>query len=227
MCSRECVDFLVLVLYRCEQLKGEIKEVKEVKPLTPAAELIGRGVPLDLVESKKTGEDSNKMQMDSKPSDAVDQSKAKPVSEPVVKSTAGSSKVSIGTIKEDFKFRARSGDIYESLLDQRRVESYTQSSAKIDPKPGGTFEIYGGNISGIFIELVKNEKIVQKWRVSTWPEAHFSHVVMTFEDTPDGCVLHLNQENVPRDEVANIRQAWNLNVFERMRRLFGFGSVSM
>jgi len=77
------------------------------------------------------------------------------------------------------------------------------------------------------MELVSNEKIVQKWRVSSWPEGHFSKVVMNLEDTNEGCVLHLVQENVPREEVANIKQAWDSNVFERMRRLFGFGSVSV
>jgi len=224
---KKCNQTLASVLKEFKQLKGEIKEVKEVKPLTAAADLIGRGVPLELVQESK-GEDTSKMQKDSKSSDTVNQSKeVKPTSEPV-KSAAGMPKgLSTGTIKEDFKFRARSGDIYESLIDQRRVESYTQSPAKIEPRPGGSFEMYGGNISGTFIELVSKEKIVQKWRVSSWPEGHFSKVVMNLEDTPDGCVLHLNQENVPREEVANIKQAWNLNVFERMRRLFGFGSVSM
>ncbi len=68
------------------------------------------------------------------------------------------------------KFGARPSDIYEALMDPRRVEAYTQSSAQIESKEGGKFALFGGNVTGEFVQLVPNERIVQKWRTSTWPE---------------------------------------------------------
>ncbi len=55
-------------------------------------------------------------------------------------------------------------------MDPRRVEAYTQSSAQIESKEGGKFALFGGNVTGEFVQLVPNERIVQKWRTSTWPE---------------------------------------------------------
>ncbi len=68
------------------------------------------------------------------------------------------------------KFNARSGDIYECLTDPRRIAAYVQSNVNLEPKEGGKFSLFDGHITGEFIQLHSNQKIVQKWRTSSWPE---------------------------------------------------------
>ena len=55
---------------------------------------------------------------------------------------------------------------------QQRVSAFTREIAIVDARPGGKFAIMGGNIYGEFIELIPHRKIVQKWRMGTWPEGN-------------------------------------------------------
>ena len=41
------------------------------------------------------------------------------------------------------------------LIPSQRVRAYTQSDARIDPKVGGTYSVFGGNVSGVFTDLVR------------------------------------------------------------------------
>lgn len=91
------------------------------------------------------------------------------------------------------KFGARPSDIYEALMDPRRVEAYTQSSAQMETKEGGKFALFGGNVTGEFVQLVPNERIVQKWRTSTWPEG----TPQPRTHTPHTHTLHRTRTHAP------------------------------
>eukprot|EP00005_Dracoamoeba_jomungandri_P004046 CAMPEP_0174250558 /NCGR_PEP_ID=MMETSP0439-20130205/698_1 /TAXON_ID=0 /ORGANISM="Stereomyxa ramosa, Strain Chinc5" /LENGTH=319 /DNA_ID=CAMNT_0015330671 /DNA_START=12 /DNA_END=967 /DNA_ORIENTATION=+ len=108
------------------------------------------------------------------------------------------------------KFNARASDIYEALMDSRRVEAYTQSSVSLDPVPGGVFSFYGGNIAGKFIDLKPGTFIKQSWRKSDWPEGHYSTVTMNIEDSNGGCLLELKHEQIPADDSERTHEAWQL-----------------
>jgi activator of HSP90 ATPase len=47
---------------------------------------------------------------------------------------------------------------------------------------------------------------------------------MKFEDAPSGVRLRLEQSNIPAGEAERTQQAWRENVFERIKRLFGYGT---
>ena len=66
------------------------------------------------------------------------------------------------------KFRARPQDLYDVLTNDKMVKGFTQSAAVVDAQVGGAFSFFDGEISGSFVELVPNEKIVQKWRMKEW-----------------------------------------------------------
>eukprot|EP01088_Endostelium_zonatum_P002284 TRINITY_DN1279_c0_g1_i1.p1 TRINITY_DN1279_c0_g1~~TRINITY_DN1279_c0_g1_i1.p1 ORF type:complete len:377 (+),score=108.92 TRINITY_DN1279_c0_g1_i1:70-1200(+) len=226
--NKKVQSILASVLKDFKTLKGEIKEVKEVVPLTAAAELIGKGVALERVQDSAKSSSSNTDS--SKPSSTTTTSQpsnssttiASNTSETINSNKDSTGKVKTRTFKEDFKFRGKPMDIYDALTNQGKIEAFTGSSAKISAEVGGYFEIYGGHITGKFLQLMPGEKLVQDWRMASWPLGHFSRVTMTFEENKDGCVLHLTQEGVPDEEMENIKQAWSNNVFERMKRLFGF-----
>lgn len=61
------------------------------------------------------------------------------------------------------------------LIFQQRVSAFTREKAVVDARPGGKFSILGGNITGEFIELIPERKIIQKWRFSNWPEGKISN----------------------------------------------------
>eukprot|EP01089_Gocevia_fonbrunei_P004982 TRINITY_DN1509_c0_g1_i2.p1 TRINITY_DN1509_c0_g1~~TRINITY_DN1509_c0_g1_i2.p1 ORF type:complete len:321 (+),score=69.16 TRINITY_DN1509_c0_g1_i2:131-1093(+) len=147
------------LLKEFKSMKGEIKEVKVASPLTGE-----RPAGVALSEVPPSAPSTTPAPASSKPSLST------PSSTPQPSTAQPAQKVQTKTFKEDYKFRGKPDDIYNSLMDPRRVEAFTQSTAKIENKVGGIFEMYGGNISGEFVEIVPNEKIVQKWRLASWPK---------------------------------------------------------
>lgn len=185
-------------------MRGYLQEVKEVKPLTQTT-----------ADSPKPAPAPSHAATTSTPSSSSSST-----------TTASSSSASgTKTTKVEFndKFGARPSDIYEALMDPRRVEAYTQSSAQIESKEGGKFALFGGNVTGEFVQLVPNERIVQKWRTSTWPEGHYSTVTIELSEGRKGCDMKLTQVGVPEAEAERTQQAWRENIFERLKRMFGYG----
>jgi len=65
------------------------------------------------------------------------------------------------------------------------VKAFTDSTAILEPFKGGKLRLFGGNIEGEFLQLVRhhyhstlyhvtaqerNKKIIQRWRSKGWPE---------------------------------------------------------
>jgi len=99
-------------------------------------------------------------------------------SKPKTEEEGKSSKIKFATIEMNVDFSARCSDIYETLLDPQRVQAFTQSASTVTKELNKQFSLFGGSITACNIELVPNEKIVQKWRAADWPEGHFSTVTI-------------------------------------------------
>ena len=70
--------------------------------------------------------------------------------------------------------KAKPHDVFEALMDSRRHAKLIGASAKIGRKPGDAFSVWGGEIVGRTLELVKDKRIVQTWRSGDWPKGHYS-----------------------------------------------------
>jgi len=105
------------------------------------------------------------------------------------------------------------------------VSAFTQSGCSINPSVGGAFSLFGGNVTGEFVELVPNNKIVQKWRFSQWPEGYYSTVYMNFESSQDGMFISLKQTGVPADDLERAEKGWTDHYFRRMKMMFGWGNM--
>lgn len=51
----------------------------------------------------------------------------------------------------------------------------------------------------------------------------YSTVTIELSEGKKGCDMKLVQENVPEAEAERTQQAWRENIFERLKRLFGYG----
>lgn len=144
---------------------------------------------------------------------------------PKAKATSGK------TLKLTEKFFCRPADIYDSLTNPGRIMHFTQSKAEFDHKVGGKFMMFDGSIQGENLDLAPGEKLVQKWRFSTWSEEVFSTVTITFkEPEPGNTVVTLVQEGVPEeDKFGNhnvydqTENGWKNLIFARIRSMFGYG----
>jgi activator of HSP90 ATPase len=113
------------------------------------------------------------------------------------------------TIKQKVTFKAPPDVIYELLTDSKKYVAMTGKKASIGRKAGDPFSVYGGQATGIIVELVKGKRIVQAWRGHSFPEGIFS--MATFNLRPKGKTgteLVLTHRGVPKEMIPFIETGW-------------------
>jgi activator of HSP90 ATPase len=111
-------------------------------------------------------------------------------------------------IKQTVTFKAAPHAVFEALMDEKKHAAFTGGEAKISRKVGGKFKIYGGDVEGKNLELLPDQKIVQSWRYSDWPEGHYSTATFALEPTEKGTRMVFTQTDVPEDKYEDIKQGW-------------------
>ncbi|GJJ77372.1 hypothetical protein EMPS_09731 [Entomortierella parvispora] len=150
---------------------------------------------------------------------------------PTVNSSASSPKpaaapgtVNTTTLEETVEMQASAHDIYDVLLNQAKVVIWTRSNkSTIEPKVGSKFSLFGGSVTGEIKELVEDKKIVQSWRLTSWPAGHYSTVTMDISQSSNSTTIKVKQEGVPVGEQDITRQNWSNYYWAEIKRTFGFG----
>ena len=112
------------------------------------------------------------------------------------------------TIRQSVTFKASPHDVYEALMDSKKHSEFTASKVSISRKVGGKFSVYGGEIEGVNLVLVPNQKIVQSWRYSDWPKGHYSQATFSLREISTGTRLTFTQTGVPEEFYNDIGQGW-------------------
>ena len=122
------------------------------------------------------------------------------------------------TIKQRVKFKADPVTVYDLLADSRKHSAITGRRAIISTKIGGTFSIGESEVTGINVDLVPGQRIVQAWRHRRFPEGIFSMAALTLRPTPDGGTeLVLVHRGVPKELIPETEQAWRDEYWQRMK----------
>lgn len=126
------------------------------------------------------------------------------------------------TIKQRVKFKADPATVYELLADSRKHSAITGKRAVISGEIGGAFSIgesgVESDVTGINVDLVPGQRIVQAWRHRRFPEGVFSMAAVTLERTPDGGTeLVLTHRGVPKDLIPETEQAWRDQYWQKIK----------
>ena len=122
------------------------------------------------------------------------------------------------TIKQRVKFKAPPATIYELLADSRKHAAVTGRTATISTTVGGTFSTGEDEVTGINVDLVPAQRIVQAWRHRRFPEGVFSMAAFTMKPTADGGTeLVLTHRGVPKDLIPEIEQSWRDQYWTRIK----------
>jgi activator of HSP90 ATPase len=124
------------------------------------------------------------------------------------------------TIKQKVEFKASPHDVYETLMDQKKHAKFTACPAKISREEGGKFKVYDGLV-GENVKLVKDKKIVQKWRcvMEGWPKDHYSILEFALKKSRNGTTLQLTQKHVPDGCADDISEGWHDFYWKPMKKM--------
>ncbi|HEX4849665.1 MAG TPA: SRPBCC domain-containing protein, partial [Puia sp.] len=94
------------------------------------------------------------------------------------------------------------------------------SSAKIDPKEGGTFSVFDGHIVGRFLELVPDERIVSSWRVVDWNPGDYSIVRFVLKQQRSGTLLIFDHIGFQEGLKEHLTNGWQQHYWDALTKYF-------
>uniref|UniRef100_A0A8C1IXY7 Activator of 90 kDa heat shock protein ATPase homolog 1 n=1 Tax=Cyprinus carpio TaxID=7962 RepID=A0A8C1IXY7_CYPCA len=126
------------------------------------------------------------------------------------------------TIKDTFLTSPE--ELYRVFLNQEMVQAFTHLAAFVDGCSGGKFRLLEGNVNGQFAELIPDQKIVMKWRFSSWPAGHAATVILNFVNQGSETELILEARGVPSNDEERMKEGWQRYYFDAIKQTFGYGA---
>ena len=123
-------------------------------------------------------------------------------------------------IHQEIDLNASPQKVYEALLDSKQFTDFSALAAEINREGGGAFSLFKGHIIGRNLELVPNQRIVQGWRVVTWPEGAYS--IARFDLKPQGSGTHVVFDHIgfPEGLHDHLAQGWEENYWLLLKEYF-------
>ena len=91
----------------------------------------------------------------------------------------------------------------------------------IDARVGGAFSLFGGYVTGCFLELVPYARIVQAWRAGSWDPGDFSIAKFALSTQGSGTKLVFDHTGFPGDAAEHLAQGWHINYWEPLAKVLG------
>jgi activator of HSP90 ATPase len=124
------------------------------------------------------------------------------------------------TIHQEIEFNATPQQLYDALLDSKQFSEFSGRAAEINREVGGAFSLFKGHIIGRNLELISNERIVQAWRVVTWPEGAYSIVRFELKPQGSGTRLVLDHIGFPAGLRDHLAAGWEENYWSLLKKHF-------
>ncbi|XP_019732772.1 activator of 90 kDa heat shock protein ATPase homolog 1-like [Hippocampus comes] len=121
-------------------------------------------------------------------------------------------------------FLTSPADLFRVFVNQEMIQAFTHAPATVEGEKGGRFRLLGGNVLGEFVDLVRDQKIVMKWRYNNWPCEHYATVTLTLVDRSSETELRLDCRGVPDDDEDRTKDGWRRFYFEAIKQTFGYGA---
>ncbi|HEY2445017.1 MAG TPA: SRPBCC domain-containing protein [Rhizomicrobium sp.] len=88
----------------------------------------------------------------------------------------------------------------------------------IDAQPGGAFSLFGGYITGRFLELHPDTRIVQAWRAASWNTGLFSVAHFVLMPWENGTKLVFDHTGFPNEAAEHLAQGWHINYWKPLAK---------
>ncbi len=133
-------------------------------------------------------------------------------------------------IHQEREFKASRKRVYEALTDTRQFDKVIEISGakkvaalgkeptQISTEVGGPFVIFLGHIIGRHIELVRNQRIVQAWRVVDWEPGVYSIARFELVEAGGGTRIIFDHTGFPKGQGAHLADGWNGHYWDPLEK---------
>jgi len=147
------------------------------------------------------------------------------VNKPVGKPTEIGVKIETKSLSLKEELKCRKEEIFRTFLEPELVSAFTRGKATVDGRVGGKFVMFDGNITGEFTAIERDVEIKQKWRFRSWPEEHYSEVIIKFDEKEDHTNLSVTQTGIPASDFERTENGWKQFYFHSIKQTFGYGAL--
>lgn len=124
-------------------------------------------------------------------------------------------------ITQEIVVSASPDEIYNAFVDAKKHAAFTGSKATSNPVIGGEFTAWDGYITGKYLELQKDHRIVQEWITSEWPPGYPpSKLELTFQEVKGGTEITMKHSDVPAEQAEDYRKGWIDNYWDLLKTYF-------
>jgi uncharacterized protein YndB with AHSA1/START domain len=109
-------------------------------------------------------------------------------------------------IKQKYIIKATIDKVWEALVDSKIIKEWTGSSAHMDSKVGTKFKLWGGDIHGENLKVIKNNLLEQNWYEGNWDKP--SKVSFTLVKKGEQTQVDLVHTDFPEDEGKDLDDGW-------------------
>jgi activator of HSP90 ATPase len=122
------------------------------------------------------------------------------------------------SLHQEVDFKATPQRIYQALLSSKDFAAFTGAPAEIDPKAGGAFSLFGGQVVGRYIELIPNQRIVQAWRVvADFPDGVYTLVKFELKPRDSQTSVILDQTGFAEGDFDHLSAGWHSHYWEPLK----------
>jgi activator of HSP90 ATPase len=122
------------------------------------------------------------------------------------------------SIHQEVDFKAGPQRIYEALLDEKQFSAFSGTAAQIHREAGGAFKLFGGRVIGRNIELMPNRRVVQAWRVETWPSGVYSIVRFELNAQGSGTRIVFDHIGFAPEDREHLSEGWPRMYWNPLRK---------
>ena len=124
---------------------------------------------------------------------------------------------SMRTIEQTYTIAAPVAKVWQALTDAEMAEQWGAGPARTDPREGGEFSYWGGDIHGTFTKLIPQKRLEQDWYGHDNPAWKYN-VVFTFEGDDTSTSVHMAYSGDILDEQKDIKD-WQDYYFGPIKEL--------
>lgn len=122
------------------------------------------------------------------------------------------------TIQQTYEMNATPEQVFEALVNPEIIQNWSEDEVKMGPEVGAKFSLWGGQMFGTNLEVVKNKKLVQEWCYDQWEKP--SKVTFTIKTKGKKTVVELLHEEVPEKSVNSIADGWDAYYLGAIKKMF-------